>query len=286
MLNLQKRVQFDRYPAFSHEAYHFDEFLKTYLDLKPTKRIQATSRIVTFGSCFADNFARYLQERGVHAFNAWIGENFNSPMTNFRMLTSKYRFDESTGKYCLADESQRIISKALDEQKLFYHLFGQMRESLRRADFLVMTVGNSLCARDSEGRIYPYLEGFIAGVKHELMQVDEVVQFLHGTIDEVLNINPNIHIIITLSPIAIHGALGMNPILADCISKSNNRIAIHRVIEMFDPISLTYFPSFEIIRWLAPLSCSLRWSGPTHPSDDMLDSVMKLFFSEYTDVAF
>jgi succinate dehydrogenase hydrophobic anchor subunit len=97
-----------------------------------------------------------------------------------------------------------------------------------------MTVGNSLCASDSEGRIYSYLEGYIAGVKHELMQVDDVLQYLRGTVEEVLTINPNIHTIITLSPIAIHGTLGIDTTLADCLSKSNCRIAINRVLEIFN----------------------------------------------------
>ena len=286
MEKLRSRVQFDKYPAFNHEAYGFDQFLKTYLDIKPKQKILPTSNVVTFGSCFAENFARYLQDRGIYAFNAWIGENFNSPFTNYLMLKSPYKFNDLLGEYELADESQRIISKELDQCKHYYHLFGQTRESLSRADFLVMTVGNSLVATNSQGQVFPYLEGYISDVTHKVLPTAKVVECLEGLIKEVLQINSNINIIITLSPISVAGTLGLNPVIGDCLSKSNNRIAIYEALKSFDSSQVSYFPSFEVIRWLAPLNPDIRWVSPTHPSEKMLDSVMKLFFANYTDIPF
>jgi predicted TIM-barrel fold metal-dependent hydrolase len=41
-----------------------------------------------------------------------------------------------------------------------------------------------------------------------------------------------------------------NAVLADCVSKTTLRVALHEVMQEFHPEEVYYWPSFEIVRWL------------------------------------
>ncbi|MGY8719692.1 MAG: GSCFA domain-containing protein, partial [Verrucomicrobiia bacterium] len=68
-----------------------------------------------------------------------------------------------------------------------------------------------------------------------------------------------------------------SPFVADCFSKSTLRVAAQEVVQKYDG-RFFYWPSFEIVRWLAPLF------GPVFGVDDGASRHVSLeVFASVTD---
>lgn len=63
-------------------------------------------------------------------------------------------------------------------------------------------------------------------------------------------IAPHSRKIITVSPVPLAATVELpSVVVADCVSKSTLRAAVHEVVSQDKAI--TYFPAFEIVRWLS-----------------------------------
>jgi hypothetical protein len=63
-------------------------------------------------------------------------------------------------------------------------------------------------------------------------------------------LNPNIKLVLTLSPVPLARTFEFSSaIVADAVSKSVLRAAIHELIGMY-PEKIFYFPSYEMVTWL------------------------------------
>lgn len=93
----------------------------------------------------------------------------------------------------------------------------------------------------------------------------------------------------SLSPLPLQGFSGINrsclsAVEADSISKSISRVALHLY---FDSIARCfqsktfYFPSYEIVRWIAPYYSDSVWSDPHHIQRSLAKLICKLFISTF-----
>ena len=66
------------------------------------------------------------------------------------------------------------------------------------------------------------------------------------------NANSSAHIILSVSPIPLTATFEMeSAIVADCVSKCIMRASVHELMTEQFP-NLSYWPSFEVVRWIAP----------------------------------
>jgi hypothetical protein len=71
--------------------------------------------------------------------------------------------------------------------------------------------------------------------------------------------------------------------VSDCISKSTIRIGIEAAMTQ-RPERVFYWPSFEMVRWLAPHrggAFGIDGADNRHISPAMIDEIMSLFLSAY-----
>jgi hypothetical protein len=108
----------------------------------------------------------------------------------------------------------------------------------------------------------------------------------------------NATLVVTISPVPIDSVIGLvtqhlkSAIEVDCVSKSRIRSAFDEVYSAerrTDP-AIFYFPSFEIVRWIAPLmpipAFGLDDAASRHVSSPILNGICSLFaqtFISFTD---
>ena len=112
---------------------------------------------------------------------------------------------------------------------------------------------------------------------------------LKDIISEILKINQKVHIVLTLSPIPIEKMVGWDKnsssIEADCIQKSISRVALYELLhtDLKGVKNISYFPSFEIVRWISPLSTNGTpvWQDFHHPDPEIIKTIANVFESVY-----
>jgi hypothetical protein len=83
---------------------------------------------------------------------------------------------------------------------------------------------------------------------------DEITDAMFAIVEALRRLSMFSRIIFTLSPIPLVYSGSDYPVVAaDCLSKSSLRVAIDHVGQS-GLKNLYYFPSFEILRWLAPMA--------------------------------
>jgi hypothetical protein len=68
-------------------------------------------------------------------------------------------------------------------------------------------------------------------------------------------------------------------VIADCVSKATLRAVVHEVVSA-DP-SLTYFPAFEIVRWLAGYSCTEVYGADDGDSRHVSDWITEFMVASF-----
>ena len=182
------------------------------------------SRIVTFGSCFANNIHKELFKRNMRCRSVFVPESLNSPRANYTYLSQEYRFNGNgfefknkslnSGKekdqivdinYQIQD-GQWTLENATQEAR-----FAILRKELKHADVVVLTIGTSLATK---------IPSDITTVE----SVEEQTYFISKIIEEVFNINKTCELVLTLSPVPMSGMKPEGNILEsviemDCVQK-------------------------------------------------------------------
>ena len=116
---------------------------------------------------------------------------------------------------------------------------------------------------------------------------EDIDELMFKTWKKIMTIAPDIKFVYTVSPIPLHGVKLAGSISAlefDAISKSRVRLGL----ELFSRRSLPntiYWPSYEIVRWIAPMCNSLAeiWRDPRHLSDEVIDAICGSFVQRFFD---
>ena len=302
------------YPPCSDEIDLTPDLYSQLFGVNSLPQISRQQRICTFGSCFAANIAKYLRSTGYHAKNLPLSENINSPSSVsvlFNMLATSE--DNMSTKILdwynyLAHNSSASLSESQIQAYLNKDL-GDIRYSrklIQNADVVVVTLGNVVEYQSQDlvegsrtlAKVPRFLSLFNedsvvnsfnlsslmrdAGYSLELMDFRETFDSCSNLLKAIDRLNPIAKVIVSLSPIPIDNligsSVGSSAIIADCISKSTLRVCIDALSKEF---AFSYFPSYEIVKWVAPMTPEQIWGKEDgcsrHISEHVLLSIYRYF---------
>ena len=212
------------YPRTNEEFLDLPKVIAdSILQPESLQHIRHDARIFLQGSCFAENLFDELKQANRPCFYNSFVEALNSPLANQRYFEG-----------LLQDTGNPIL------------------QHLASADVFVLTIGVAPCWYEKESDQFvmqPNLKRIDDYVQRTL-SVKESSEALTRVFDLLYRINPGLTIVLTLSPVPLARTFEFDSaIVADCVSKSTLRAAIHETIAAYPGKKPTYFPAFEIVRW-------------------------------------
>ena len=214
-------------------------------------RIDYNSRLAFFGSCFADNISAQFASKKFKVFANPFGTVYNplSIECNIQNIVEAKVFGEqdvfkderSDGLWHCWDAHSSLSAKTKEECIVkLNNTCAQAREFLQQAGTVFITVGSAF--------VY-LLNGNVVANCHRqdpriferrLISVEEASQSIQRIASLLRNMNRDIRIVFTVSPIRHlgDGAHGNN------LSKATVLLAINKALEEIDG---EYFPSHEIV---------------------------------------
>lgn len=212
-------------------------------------KIDYTSRLAFFGSCFADNISAQFAERKFHVLVNPFGTVYNpvSLAGQIKAIADGKVFGEEDvfqdtrcdGLWHCWDAHSSLSGATREEciEKL-NAATAQARGFLQHADTVFITLGSAFVyyLKDS-GKLVsnchrqdPHL------FERRLISVEEASQSIQKIVALLRDTNRNVHIVFTVSPLR-HMSDGTHN---NTLSKSTLQLAIHST-------TIDYFPSYEIV---------------------------------------
>lgn len=247
-------------------------------------KVLADDRIATAGSCFAQNISRFLRTIGrdiyiaepahplmpddaaqaLHykQFSARYGNIYTVRQLSELLLQATDKREiindfaiENGGVYDLLRPSiQPDGFSSIEEARAdrVFHI-QSVRKLFETADVFIFTLGLTEAWINTEHNfVYPACPGTVHGQfdKNKHMPANftfnEITTDLINFINGLLEINPHIKIILTVSPVSLAATFeDQNVLVATSYSKSVLRAVCGEVRNMFSNVE--YFPAFEII---------------------------------------
>ncbi len=265
--------------------------------------VDSSTPIGSAGSCFAVEIARRLQEQkfnyvvtepdpdpatGLSRSCARWGTIFNVP--SFRQLIEKAFGELKLPRILYADTvdgaprlmdpfREAIHFGSFEEYKADYdrHIEA-VRRALLACKVFVLTLGvNEVWSLKAGNHVLSRVPWNLASgfFNRRVLTVDENLKDLQRMLDVWRAHNPELKIIVSVSPIPLHATFRgdrTHVVAANCHSKSTLRV----VAEEFSRKNsgVTYFPSYETVMYCTetPWDPDLR-----HVSSEAVDNVMRLF---------
>ena len=260
---------------------------QTKVAIPPTKlNITYEDRIMTLGSCFADNMGRKMQEVYFETDINPFGVLYNpiSICNSIELLIENNEFTASDifqQKELWQSFSHSSLFSATTAERCLENINERFRSAasfLTQTDFLIITFGTAWVFEEKRS-------GSVVSNCHKLpashfvrrrLSVDEIVLDYSALILKLKTLFPKLKIIFSVSPIR-HWKDGAHE---NNISKSTLLLAIAALQQQFD--SVDYFPAYEIqldelrdYRFYA--------SDMLHPSDVAVDYIWQRFSETYFD---
>jgi len=229
------------------------------IDPRSPRFFRKSSRFFTQGSCFAEHIHHGLISMGYEShWEKWI-EDINSPLAIAAVVNHHSATPDSP--FC---------------------------SLVRRCDVAVITVGVAPCWFKKSNNSFVLNNELnlreIDGYYQRTLTVDECKKYLASALGTLERLNQNIKIVLTLSPVPLARTFEFtSAIVADAVSKSVLRAAIHELIETF-PDKIFYFPSYEMVTWVGRYrgdAFGAEGVGPRHVSAFYIDSILQSFIRNY-----
>lgn len=250
----------------------------------PKFLIDKNSRLFTSGSCFAQHLSRALADEGFSVIDCEPLPDFIAPQLaekfGYGLFSARYGniytqrqllqlLQEALGEFIPQDvlwekdgryfdalrptvepkghETPELVALARQ-----YHLAALMA-GLSKTDVFVFTCGLTECWEHREsGTVFPTAPGTIAGAfDPEIYQFrnfgyEDVLNDFNSLRDLLVQINPDIRILLSLSPVPLTATAGPeHALVANTGSKSILRAVCGEMAKRHDNVD--YFPSFEVI---------------------------------------
>lgn len=238
--------------------------------------LDRSSFIRTQGSCFAKNLHSAILKWGFQSRHSSFSEAVNSPLAN-RIFYDRLA---GHGEVPFHPTHKRLFPDGL---------MAETREVIKEDKLLVFTVGLAGCWHDLANQI-PIIDadpGDLSNASFKWMSASENAEQLSAILDILHELNPELHVVLTLSPVPLNRAFGEpSALVADCLSKSTLRVAIAEVMGSARS-NVSYWPSFEIVRWLGshlPPVFGVDDGLSRHVSQDLVDLIVRLFMKYYAGI--
>lgn len=227
--------------------------------------------IVTQGSCFASNVASSLARLGARVAHLNVNEVINTTLANAAFFEHIFR----------RSECDPMISR-LFESMVTPQTVAEFRDLVARCRAFVLTIGVAPLWFQ-KGSDKPLLQpdkarmgDFEMRTTTPAWNADNIRRILGA----IRTVNPGARIFLTLSPAPLNWSFEFpSTMVADCLSKSVLRVAIHEVLRD-NPPEVRYWPSFEVVRWmgshLGPVF-GAEDRHPRHVSNFLVDEIVKAF---------
>ncbi|MDR7209506.1 GSCFA domain-containing protein [Flavobacterium piscis] len=247
--------------------------------------IDYNSKIVSFGSCFAENMADKLDyfkfqnttnPFGI-IFNPLSIEKIIERTVQQELFAEKDVFFHNERWHCFGVHSDLSNSDREELLETLNKAVEVTNHQLKDASHIIITYGTSWVYRNSES------DEIVANCHKvpqkqflkELLSADVIQKGIQNTIDLIQDLNPNIKFIFTISPVR-HIKDGF---IENQLSKSHLFTALHKIIN-HQQSTINYFPSYEIMmdelrdyRFYA--------EDMLHPNQVAIDYIWKLFSENY-----
>lgn len=264
------------------------EFRTVLSSSKASFNISHTDRCLTIGSCFADHLGALLQKNKFLVSINPFGTSYN-PISIHKVLTyalgnqmpEPETFGELNETYFNYDfhSSFSSLQKPLLEKNIAGSIL-QSHEFLKSARVLMITYGTSwVYERTDNGEIVSNCHKVPANhFTKKLLTQKRILESFEDFYKQLQSFNPNIRIILTLSPVRhLKDSLELN-----AVSKSILRLSCHTLSEMFPNVE--YFPAYEIV--LDDLRDYRFYDRDMlHPSPDAIEYIWKIFRERYFEAS-
>lgn len=257
----------------------------TKVNIAPSSfKISYSDRILTIGSCFADNIGKKLQNSYFLSFTNPFGILYN-PMSvgqSLRCLLSEKEFTEDdlfhSGSLWNSFAHSGAFSAITPEealQKINSRLVAS-RYFLRETNVAMITLGTAWVYESIDtARVVANCHKLPSNqFNRRRLSVDEVLKELSDVISLLRKKNPQLTFIFTVSPIR-HWKDGARE---NTVSKSTLHLAVDELVRMYDFVH--YFPAYEVLmdelrdyRFYA--------SDMLHPSQTAIEYIWKRFSETY-----
>ncbi len=264
------------------------DFRTTIKPLNHKGLINHIDTIVLMGSCFTDNIGSRLKNTlfnvdinpsGILYNPASISNAITNILTKRQYSADDIFFSQSDNQYHSYDHHSDFSGKSISETLAKINAKQtNAYNNLSTASALIITFGSAyIYALKSTGQVVANCHKQPTSLfNRRKLSVDEIVGMWDKPISEILNINPTINIIFTVSPIR-HIADGLHE---NQLSKSTLLLAIEHLCANRN--NVIYFPSYEIMiddlrdyRFYA--------SDMTHPSSVAIDYIYNIFVQSFFD---
>jgi len=173
----------------------------------------------------------------------------------------------------------KSVSQVLDSREIH---FAAVRRIFLESDVLVFTLGlTETFESKKDGAVFPVAPGVSGGsystdsYNFKNFNITEVISDLRDFVDKTRQLNPNLRIILTVSPVPLIATFESRHVLySTTVSKAILRVAADEISKSYDFVE--YFPSYEIISGSA--------IGASYFEDDLrevqqvgVDHVMRIF---------
>ena len=243
--------------------------------------------VVLLGSCFSDNIGAKMHGAFINATVNPMGTLYN-PMSITRGVMLLMAGQPVAGQDLFMQggvwNSYDFHSRHSlpDKQAAIDHMsrcIEMGHDALKRASLLTVTLGTAMVYRlRSTGEVVANCHKV---PQHEftrkMVTIDEAVQALDDLLTRVHAFNPELRVILTVSPIG-HIADGLD---TNSLSKALLRVAIHEAMVAHSDYC-DYFPAYEIM--LDALRDYRFYSSDmVHPSDMAVEYIWQAFQATYLD---
>jgi hypothetical protein len=230
------------------------QFTTKILIPKSNFSINYNSKIVSLGSCFAENMAEKLDyykfQNNCNSFgiifNPFSIEKIIHKVVNQELFSDKDIFYHNERWHCFDVHSD--LSNA-DKDELISNLNSIViatKLQLQTASHIIITYGTSWVYRNIDADLIVANCHKItqAAFSKEILSVETIQKSIQNTLDLIHTINPKVTFIFTVSPVR-HLKDGF---VENQISKANLLVAIYKQLQIKNSRQSTaYFPSYEIM---------------------------------------
>lgn len=271
--------QFWRRAVAGVERFRFDPVIETRFRIAPTQSV------ATAGSCFAQHISNRLSRIGFNYLVTERGEHLDAAARkeeNYGVFSARYGnlytsrqllqlleecqgqrtpaeaiWRRNDGRYVDALRPQITPAGHAGEDEVLAsratHL-AAVKEMFATCDIFVFTLGLTETWRSRiDGTVYPLAPGVAGGdfdpQRHEFINLDihDVLQDMEQFMAGLRAINPNVRVILTVSPVPLIATYENRHVLVSTTySKSVLRVAAEMLYRN-NPDWVEYFPSYEII---------------------------------------